>query len=441
VTSALTPEDIVSTRRSFEEAGRQIAGVVLTWRETCHRKVEAIELLQGVRARRKISTDCTPPHIPWPPRPSAHGDGTRPSPRPPAGQAVVPLTFIAKAPMRGLDVVDDAGRSLPVLGRHDNGMLATAALEAVVAAETSRPVGDETWLSLHKIAFGAPDDALELANELIKANDLQLLAETFIRDIAANFLLCVLLPQASCELRQVIKYSYHWETGDLLTSSRAADGEHSRSRWWSLLQSGLGFRPYAIELSLRSPSTAASYHLEVPAPEGLVCTLVALPSGTGGNPLDATVTALGHVYDSYEGDPDEDAQVELELSGHGLHPVVTASAVGTFVLFALALSLPDAMPTLLESSGGANGLFLFGPALLLALLASRRENALVSAILLPLRLVALGLSGLLFTAGASLVGKLRHPWITALWWSSAVLSGAFAMLLVFATIRLRRRGA
>lgn len=422
-------------RRRYAEIGQDLASVVLSWRDFNHRKVEAIALLEGARARRRISLDVTPVALTWPPI-QRQSDRTRPSPAPPSIQIVAPLTLIEKAPMRSLDVTDSSGRSLPVLGRRDNGLLATAALDAVITAEIGSAPSDEAWHKLYRLAFADREGAGDLAEDIIAEHSLDSVPANFVRDLAGNFLLCAVLAATAANMRQVIKYSYHWQADDIAAAGSGNLVERSIPR----LSAGLGFTSFAIQLNLGSPSSAASYHLEVPAPQGLICTAVRLPMGAGGEPQDTTVTAFGHAYECYDGDPADSATIELAVSSHGLHPAVSAAAVGTASFFLLAVLLPNALDTLRSSRGGANGLLLFGPALLLALVAGRQENTLVSALLLPLRLVAVLLSGLLFVGGASLVGQLQHPWITDLWWLSTVVTVVVAILLSCATCRIRSRG-
>ncbi|MBN9620893.1 MAG: hypothetical protein J0H43_14365 [Actinobacteria bacterium] len=427
--------DVPALRSANLACGQLVAGQILTWREHLHRKVEAIALLEGDRARRRISLDLTPLDIPWPPRRTRTRVARRASrqDRYASGQIVTPLTFIAKGLMRSLDVTDGTGRSLPVLGRRDNGELATAALEAVVTAHTRHAPDLAQWRTLHRIACGNPDEATPLAEALIADLALELLAANFVRDLTANFLLCVLLPRSVAGTRQVVKFSYHWE-------DVSAAELHADPRRLTRTSAGLGFGPFPIQIALGSPTSAASYHLEVPVPDGLICTSLVLPTGSGGLHTDWTVTPFGHAYDSYDTDTATPAEARLEVSSHGLLPTVTLAAIATFAIFAFSIGLPNALGTLRGSAGGANGLLLFGPALLLALITGRGENTLVSKLLLPLRAVSVGLSGLLFIAGASLVGQLRHPWITSLWWVCAVLSGGSAIVTVIATVKLRRRG-
>jgi hypothetical protein len=434
--------ELAALSRDYQFAGQLVAGAVLYWQRWCHRKVEAIALLEGERARRRISVDCTPTGIPWPPN---RGAGRR-RPRPlqrrrEPKQVVVPLTFVAKQPMRSLDVVDDQGRSVPVLGRHDNGNLAAAALEAVVTAEIERPVTTELRRELFQIACGDSDFAGGVAARVIADLNLADLAAAFMLDLARNFLFCVVMPSEAAGARQVVKYSYHWESGDVLQPA-VAQGKHKLVQRivlrWRRTAAGLGLNPFSFALRLGSPNSAASYHLEVPAPPGLVCASVTLPPGTGGAPTDNSTSAFGHAYDSYESEPAADASIEMNMSPHGLHLLVTLSALGTFVTFFLAVTLPNALHTLGVTAGGAAALLLFGPASLLALVAGKRENVVAGFILLPLRIIATSLSGLLFVAGATLVGSLHHPWITGYWVLATVLSGVSAILLACGTVVLRQ---
>ena len=345
--------------------------------------------------------------------------------------------------MRSLDVVDAEGRSLPVLGRRDNGLLAAAALEAAVGGDIGYRVSIEQWRQLLVIACADPSDSVVAAEEFVAHHALSTVVAEFLRDTARNFLLCVVVAAEKADTRQVLKYSWHWDAERLLqppgdvseTGGKATKLIHAIGR----LGPGLGLQDFSFEIALGSPSSAASYHLEIPAPAGLKCRSLDLPPGAGGKPHDVSSTAFAHAYDTYENDPGSNATVRMDISEHGLHPLVTGAALGTSAIFVLALTLPNALATLLANGPGANSLLLFGPATLLAVLVGRRENIVASFVLLPLRLMAIGLSLLLFAGGATLVGALRHPWITIFWTTAAILSASSAIVLSVGTLRLRAR--
>ena len=415
---------------SPEESGEPLldpgllAGALLDWPGWCHRKVESLQLLEGERARRRVSVDCTPP------RQLIVGD-----------RALVPLTWIAKGPMRSFDMIDGAGNAVPVLGAAENGELCRSLIALILNVYRGQEAPTTADADIDAIVFGQPEAAEAARARLFKDVELDSLAEYLVAAVCSNFLLIAVLDRSAAGTRQVLKYSYHWEMGPKPAHRLRKPVTWVKSVWASAL-AGLGLTDAAVDVAIGSADSAASFHLEVPSPPGLLSTSLELVGGDGGSPRDDRLTAVAHAHARFDGSVEPSARVTFMLSPNGTHRTVTLAAWSTAALFWLALLLPGALEALRRAADGTSSLLLFGPALLVATLARTGENVITSRLYAPLRALALSLAGLLFVAGASLVGQLNDPWLVRLWSASAVLSVAAAIVLSVARGRmsLRMRG-
>lgn len=398
-----------------------LADALLDWPGWCHRKVESLHLLEGERARRRVSVDCTPPH-------QLIVDG----------RALVPLTWIAKGPMRSFDMIDGAGNAVPVLGAAENGELCRNLIALILRVYGGQEAPTTANADIDAIVFGEPEATEAARARLFKDVELDSLAEYLVASVCSNFLLIAVLDGSAAGIRQVLKYSYHWEVGPK-SAHRVAEPVASVKSVWASALAGLGLTDAAVDVAIGSADSATSFHLEVPSPSGVLSTSLELIGGDGGSPRDDRLTAVAHAHARFDGSVEPSARVTFMLSPNGTHRTVTLAAWSTAALFWLALLLPGALEALRRAADGTASLLLFGPALLVATLARTGENVITSRLYAPLRALALSLAGLLFVAGASLVGQLNDPWLVRLWSAAAVLSVAAAIVLSVARGRMSRR--
>lgn len=396
------------------EAGASLASAILDWQSWCHRKVESLDLLEGRRGRRRISLDCSPRTLQWV------------EPGSSAALSLVPLTYMAKDTLRDFDVHDDQGRSIPVLGTESNGLLAAAAIAYLIGLQSGRDTAAESWESICRVTFGAGDDAETCAGELIMTVSPNALTATLIRDLARNFILIAALAPEADPRRQVIKYSYHWESEDGIRG-----GIRSRI---NAGRAGLGLRRFSLSMELNSLDSAQSYHLECSAPRGIVCTGVHLPPDRSGRaPRDTSRTPVGHAHGNYDfeaANNNNNATIQFTLDRTGLIPRVAWSALATTAIFAGLLFVPQSFEALAKSVDAATALLLFVPAILIALSTRGPENEIVAQLLLTLRILAYVNCLLLFVAGALLVLDLPEGPLRVTWVISGIVSGITFLLSV-----------
>ncbi|HYI94255.1 MAG TPA: hypothetical protein VEX68_11975 [Bryobacteraceae bacterium] len=402
---------ILRPRPAYEESkplGKALASALLDWPVWAHRKVESLSLLEGERARRHVSIDASPPLVPWP----VNGDDSRRRFKH-SEQVLVPLTRMAKGNMRDLDVVDDAGRPVPVLSRYENAYAATAALFVLVETQCLVRNPSQLWEQLFSVASGAPIEAKREAEALVKRLGLDETVSNLVVSLSENFLLCTLLPRAALKNRQVIKYSYHWERDP-------SDG------FWGHVRTalaGLGFCSTRMAIEVTAADTVDSYHLEIPAPEGLVVTRLKLNSGASESKSQPSV--VGHVQGNLADAEEAIASAYLRLQGRGLLTTVTLYALLSVGLLGALLSYPSALTAATTKPDAATAVLVLLPALLFGLAARGTENSIVSQLLVPLRLIA----GLLSVAFAGFAGilivateQVAHSYVVGAFWAAALLA-------------------
>jgi hypothetical protein len=398
----------------------------------CHRKVESLVLLEGAHGRRRISLDCTPPPEPGLAyEPDERGCATIDDV---GGLVMVPLALIKKGPMRALDVLDGAGRSIPVLGRLQDGEVAVAVLRHLLSRNAD--LSDEAIAGLTEVVLSPAPEAMAAVDRLLSTGTnasggtldpaaVDSVTTGFLSDLANNFLLVCLLPAEVVGLRQVLKFSFHWRA--------EAVGTPQRAGIWSRTLTAFGYAPVALQVPVPGAVDAASYHLEVHAPEGLVCTKVDLPAGGSfaqSLPVDEP-DSVGHAHDSYPEDepPEDPAYCWLAVPRSGLRFTSLLMTSFTALVFLLAQLLPGGRDALADAPDGATAVLLALPAVALALLARPSENELASYLLLPVRLAVITCSALLVAGAASLVGELHAPYVVILWWVSAAVATLLAVML------------
>jgi hypothetical protein len=339
---------------------------------------------------------------------------------------MVPLTLLRKGALKSFDLSGPDGNSMPVLGRSENAWLATGVLaHEIVGLSEPEP---EIITAIRRIVESAPDAAKDVAAELLmgrykgktllNSDDLTDTARLLIQELAECFLLIALLPSELAGKRGVIKYSFHWRP----VPSRGLN-------WGTRLLAAGGYCGAIHQIELGRPSDAASYHLEVHAPIGLICGNLKLPTTANENndspPIfgEPPTSMVAHEVGVYESALDGgEASLELLVPRGGLRSVALLTGLFTAATFTLERLLPGAHQALLRAPDGAVAILLALPAVALALLARPGENTIAAHILLPLRWAVLACAGLLGVAAASLVGVLHEPYVSLLWWFGVVFS-------------------
>lgn len=349
-----------------------------------HRRVETVSFPPNGETRRRVSWDFTLPT-----------DAVIPASR---GRVVVPLTLLRKQPLKRLDVHDEAGTSLPVWGAEENGHLALTVLASGLAGlQGSAPDAGQLAALDHIVrapnsAFATDDIDAVFFPRPEKADEwavLRALAE----ELADNFILVVELAEDVVGRRALVKMTYDDELG----------GAAARA-----LRAG-----YATTVKGEAWSGAASWHLEVHAPEGLAVDDLSYESwdSTTLDLLDfdeTTVTGhTAHITGSrVPSGARTDARLVIRPARVGL---VNQTLVATWLAWALVtlgcLTTRSLVPVLMDAdrAGSLAGVTLAVPAFLVALMARSQEHELASRVLLVPRMLNAATAAVLLAGAAALV--------------------------------------
>lgn len=414
-------------RKSDEDLGNALAGYMLDWPGWSHRRVESIALLEGERSRRRVSMDLTVPDLSWPP------DADEPA------HTVVPVAAITKIDMRQFNATDAGGASVPILSSADNAMLSEVFIGALLAAETGVDLDQSDRDDIKAVVDGIPPASIERLEALVTRRGLgYTVTQQYLVTTAENFLLFALLPYESAGTRTVIKFSYQWSTEPRLTGYD----------WWKdralRIRAAIGFAPYGFRINLPDVQTAASNHLEVPAPPGLHSVDLVLYDVDGDEvAADREPGTVAHARTTASR-PAEYGLVRFDPDVAGLHRIVMWSAWGVAALLYVTYAR---LSQVVSDPGTPVSLLLFGPAILLTLLTRPGENWLVSAVISPLRVLAVVLAGFLFAVGFGLsTGFHPAPHSTFLgeaadiaWRASIIVSGLSGIILTIGQFLVRHR--
>lgn len=223
--------------------------LISDWKRWVHRRVETLSFIDENTVRRAVSVDFTlPPEI------------TAPLP-PQGGNEVyaVPLALLRKTTLRGFNLWDETGKTLPLMTSEKNGAIAAGVLaHAAEILPSEEQLGGlrrdvpralreafwrigagsatqslKTWEQLrHPVA--TDDYATEAWRELLGSDaDFMSLAH----DLARNFLVITPLVTGSGE-RRIVKFSYEQaeespETFFRDASKRERTPQRSKKRWWA----------------------------------------------------------------------------------------------------------------------------------------------------------------------------------------------------------------
>lgn len=438
------PRGVPEARRGFEvdrDLGAAMLRLLRKGDDWVHRRVETILLEDSVTFTRHVSVDFTLPRD----LPAAAFTG--------AGEPIhfLPLTLLAKGPLVDFSVTDETGRSLPVLTRARNTMLAASVL--VFLAEASLPVefaqehgglppdveaelvvvagsGDDARKAAERVLAGAapPTDADDRDRSAEWRNRLATQPEfrRVVRQLADSFILTVPLVGLP-GIRRVVKFDYeeHGRASELSIPSplgaiarrwirdvsgpaKAGSATFGVPRRYTPLplwiSRALGWRPKAIKIHVPALTHGGSYHLEVAAPEGLQITRASLASRAPDTLLDDVRESRQRVHLYPRRVPPSLSSGVALINLRPEAPVIVRTAWLTAALTTLLLMLVAARWRALVSELDATvSLLLVVPALVGGFVGRPRDTAVANEVLFGLRCVAVLPALWLFAAGLVLL--------------------------------------
>ena len=382
-----------------------------------HRRVEALEFIDEIRVRRKVSVDF------WLPTWEGY---KRVLEVLPSGFALVPLTSLRKGSLRNFDVTDQSGEALPTLTKAQNQRLGfallisqavtvafatgvselppqiTADMGAIVSTDNVQVAEERRHAFFSKTEDGALRRALA-SDELFPL----LLAE-----LSRDFLLSVVVRAKPGE-RHIVKYSYE----DSLRPHGNIPGLGDRVRRWLVGRLGWSGVELATTLAL---GTSGTHHIEVPAPDELYVERARLLVGQNVVGTDGPAERI-HIRTTMHTPTQGLVVLTMRLQPRGV--LTAAFLVSVFIWLLLAGGAllhyawrieraGDVVPSVLLAVPGVFGAYLFTPG----------QHRLLRKLFVGIRVVVLAITALSFAAAILLAVKLPPGTRPKLWYGLAGLA-------------------
>lgn len=450
------------TLAQIGKVGAKVIGPELTW---LRRHVETVTLQTLTSARRQLTIDVDLPveldsSFAW-------RDGER--------MCYLPVALLLKhPPSSNLDMLDEQGRSLPVLNRLENAEITHAAMMSVLADMYGQELADDVQPFVREAIFAVDRDSAKVhvmfaITRMIESHpgaqthpDWKWLAR-FLVTLSAHSLNWLGLAGLPGE-RRVVKFVY-----DILVDipkpfrrrarwvGRAARAEGERGRYivyyvdWDpgdgyphgfltrmvkRFVTVMGGSAYHVPIQTPYIRNTPSYHLQVNAPEGLETRRVELlarlnkADGKPAEPVDATTPDCAHLYFSEARVTRMGtAIVSVRVGRRGLlsYAVIACIVIATMLWEFAAHSATISGST---EKAAAAAILLLVPTLMLVFAIRPGEHLLATKMLSGVRAV-LALQGLLCVAAAgALVGiDPFHETVHTLWrWAAEVATIAGVLL-------------
>jgi hypothetical protein len=386
------------------------------------RRVDRIEFLHERAVRRQTSVDLQLPTLP---------EG--------ASIPLYPLALLRKGPLKAFDLVDESGRSLSMLTREENVLIAEVLLVRLAHAVVRQSGGSRLESAVAEDLRAIPDADIKAARAAYErfaeseTSSEQRAAiwdapalETLVTQLTENFLL--LVPAREPASRRIIKFSYEDEP---IHSGRGSTGWKARVR---RMPQFMGLVPVVFALPVVGLFRAQSYHAEVEAPQGLVIASATLGFDAD-KPLDSARGARRvHLSAPHQTARTPPARLRvtfvLDPSGFVLTTVWITAVTALLLIVGRTFA---ATGVHVRSDVGAPVVVAL-PALFATYLAQAGEHPLERRLVGGLRLVVATTALVSFAAAASLAVSLSHSQRTFLW----DLLGVLQVALVLVALRARR---
>jgi hypothetical protein len=352
-----------------------------------HRRVESVSFTDIGVARRRVSVDFTYP---------ARFPGDEEDEPTATSLSLVPLTLLRKRRLVNFDLRREDGASIPHFTAKENGAIASATLAALGRAILGESVPDDIAQLLKTVASSSPpaaNHAFRALRESQSPHALRLLSEdrflVLLQELTWNFIVLIPLDGASGR-RRVIKFAYD-------ESALLPTVPHSLG--WQL-----GLQPIPFLFRTPAAGDGASYHFEIEAPDELKINDAQLSlRGPQGEAWTDRTEGLkrAHLYSSHSVRGAQGVgRVDIRLRRAGLlrgSLLVTAFVVVILLIARLNLGAAEQRPEAVAA------MLAILPPVVATYVARPREHALVTEMLVGLRLLVLGAGACSFALGVALV--------------------------------------
>jgi len=418
------------------DAGVACAKLIADPRSWINRRVETVEMLSQEETRRRVSVDFTLSAEQREQLRTRHG-------------LTVPISVLAKHPLRNFDLRDEQPAAVPVLGRADNCELALiallhTALDAIGDAQPEERVETLT-ADLRQIVLGEEDLGRAALGALVEAADAgdalraaiwrHPACNSLLRTFASDYVLFAALPLGGPD-RRVIKYGY----GDDLRWERGRERGRRGELWWRVST------PDRTRLLIPCPGAwrAASFHLEIAIPEELRVAYASLgrvaPADEGGEVEDLGTpdrwVNRAALYASTPIEPHDDVRAYVEIvserEGGAVRAAVTAAAVAVLLWLGWGSGLDASQP------GPFVSLLLAGGAVVSGFAASTSRHIIVNRMLRRRRRALILVAACALAASASLAMEVPGKRPLEVWLAAAIICTVAALRLGWSAVRAAR---
>lgn len=403
------------------------------------RRVETIELLTREETRRRVSIDFVLDKDSHDSLMTDQG-------------VVVPIALLTKEPRRNFDLHDESNRSLPALGRPDNGLLSSVALMALALRALSNALEPDEMpedalatlgSGIEQIVTRSPGEAREALVELYErtSEDRSYAPiwespefEEVASSLAEHYVLFAVLASGG-PTRRVLKYSYG---DDFDVAARATGaGNHAglKGTLAEVCRAGrdLATDERAIDIACRGAARAESFHVEVAVPEELrVRTAQLVADGEPiSKPDDNVNRASLYVGDGLDAWSDVRAEIVLvaERSGPVIQAAITSGVAATLLWLGVITELD------IENPGAVVSILLAGTALYSGVSAASGDHRLVRTVFRTRRWMLALASFAALAGSAALAFEIPCERPVAVWWVAAVAASIAAGRLWLTALR------
>lgn len=258
-------EGLYDTRKGLSSPDAALIGAMTAmllspWNQWVHRRVERAHFCDEDAVHRQVSIDFTLPHWFHEIR-ETHGSDPK--------RHLVPLGFLGKGALINFSLRDEHGKALPLLTKSQNAQVASATLVAMAGAVLGEPVPEEIRSDIRQLVSEPAENALYTLNQLFTNPDTAHQSRIVLGNhsvfsehaalLAQGFLALTMLEIRHHE-RRIIQLSHEVQFAPNKRGGFLRQLNRARR-----LAAGA---PRLVYIQAASVSEAASYHLEVEAPEG-----------------------------------------------------------------------------------------------------------------------------------------------------------------------------
>lgn len=421
VQKGLAPQD---ARR----IGLMTARLLFPWHRWVHRRVERLHFSDEDAIHHDVSVDFTLPH--WFHR-------LRQTPPDAAKRQLVPLGFLSKGALINFSLRDEGDSSLPLLTAAQNAQVAEAVLVTLANRALGQSAPNPILCDIRNLVREPPQQARNTYERLlgethtVHASRRELATHPTFHETASlfidDFLALSIVDIAMCQ-RRIVHLSY--ETS--FWKNEISFWKHPVSSTGAQLSMASGRARTAV-IAVPSVSEAASYHLEVEAPDGHMISGHDSFRWTGGSvTTDRVPGGYRRAHFHFTHAPSRrNAGVVVRLLPRQ-STIMRPALLMSVIAFAAAVSVALRLPEIWKNHGDetATAILLVATGIVGLALSRSGDGEMATALLFPLRVLAVIPVVLAF--GAALI-VVTHPPLcaseVALWVAAAGIA-ASALLLV-----------